>query len=203
MTHVRDKLDRFYTPDDLAAQIVALLPEPKVVVEPSIGGGAFISALQDRWGHRPKYYGVDIDPAAPGFQLCDGYAVGDWLVLAEKLEQLTDVRPDLVIGNPPFGRHVEGKKRPEPVALQHVERALALTTRYVAFYLRLGFLASEDRAPLFEAYPPRLVIVLQGRPSFTGDGKSDRYDGCVLVWDKENTGKTDIIWWRKPKGGWR
>ena len=54
----------------------------------------------------------------------------------------------------------------------------------VAFLLRLGFLASVQRAEFWKQNPPTRVIVLSKRPSFTGDGKTDRSEYAFFVWEK-------------------
>ena len=41
-----DALERYYTPDDLAAFVVGLLPPVATVLEPHAGGGAFLRALE-------------------------------------------------------------------------------------------------------------------------------------------------------------
>lgn len=111
----RDPLDRHYTPDALALRCVLMLsdsmPEPEVVWEPHVGGGAFVRAVRSVWPSA-HIIGSDIDPDAEGLLLCDEAHVGDALDL--------DVRADLVLGNPPFSgttaiAHVTHAKRAAPV----------------------------------------------------------------------------------------
>ena len=116
---VRDARDRHFTPDPLAALIVeraALFFEtgPAVVIEPSVGGGAFARAARKQWpgnGHQraPVYIiGVDIDPDAEGLEHCDEAIVGDWPEVAAAVGKRASrlarkaVGQVLVLGNPPF-----------------------------------------------------------------------------------------------------
>ncbi len=72
----RDALDRYYTPQQLAGDLLDLLPwyesGPCVVLEPSIGGGAFARHVK-AIPQCEKLIGVDLDP---------------W--------------PDWIVGNPPY-----------------------------------------------------------------------------------------------------
>lgn len=98
---VGDELDRCYTPQTLADAIVArvdavLLEPPKLVIEPSCGGGAFVRAIRGCWPDA-RIIGCDIDPDAIGLGLVDDARVGDWPSFAACIPQA-----DIVIGNPPF-----------------------------------------------------------------------------------------------------
>ena len=99
----------YMTPADLTRPLVALLPflaRPQVVLEPSVGGGAWVQAVLEREGRERvfhRYLAVDVNPAAPGLALVsqeggEGY-VGDFLDRGLVLGR----RPTLVLGNPPFG----------------------------------------------------------------------------------------------------
>lgn len=188
----RRELDRYYTPLDAARALVRTLDLEDVhrVVEPSVGGGAFIRALAmaapDRRLHT---VGVDLDPAAEGFRYVDTAIAGDWLRI--------DVgeAPDLVVGNPPFGRveedaqgrptgrrNKDGKLVTEACAELHVRRALAVV-RYggtVAFLLRAAFMESLERGRFWDEHDSDLVEarMLRERPSFTGGGN----DNCMYAW---------------------
>lgn len=85
---MKDKLDRFYTKDEVAKDcIAALLPyckEGDLFVEPSAGGGAFFRQLPE---HK---IGVDLCPAV------EGVVQSDWLSYEVP-------KNCVVVGNPPFG----------------------------------------------------------------------------------------------------
>lgn len=111
---VRDEKDRHFTPYPLAVLICsrlrALGHNPRRVLEPSCGDGAFIRAVQVVWPHALTY-GVDIDPKAVGLKYADVRHTGDFL-------QWDAPKPfDLVLGNPPFTG---------ATAIDHVEKAKSL-----------------------------------------------------------------------------
>lgn len=181
----RERLDRYYTPDDLAVALTSLLPiqAGETVLEPSAGGGAFTRALVGR-GCRVSV--VDIDPAARAFNergTVGGYC-GDFL----EYERGTPVPFDWVVGNPPYGN-----------AEAHVRKAIDQGAN-IAFLLRLGFLESAKRLPFWNRWKARHVWVLAERPSFTGGGTDATAYG-FFWWDVSHYGPTqlDVISWRgKP-----
>jgi hypothetical protein len=178
---VRDDLDRYYTPAALARFLVGLLPITigSRVLEPSVGGGAFLRAVEEV-AIEPDLRAIDIDPGAAGLRLAHRSWVGDFLTHDDCTHGV-----DWVIGNPPYNE-----------AEAHIRRALAVG-RDVAFLLRLGILASAGRAPMWKQHPPRRVFVLAERPSFTGGG-TDKYDYAWIWWDATWTGPTelDVVSWR-------
>lgn len=120
---------------------------PLNVLEPSVGGGAFVRALHRRWPElRPSVRGVDQDRGAAGLRDCFSPVVGDFLALDFDVKWKTD----LVIGNPPFSS-----------AEKHVERAL-MYSPIVAFVLPLAILGVKKWQPylddLYEVHP------IVGRP---------------------------------------
>lgn len=193
----RRENDAYFTPDALAVACVATIPrdlDPEIVVEPSVGGGAFARAVRARW---PATYlvGVDVDSDAPGFAEVDVRSVGDWLARASAFR---GEGVDLAVGNPPYCE-----------AEAHVRAALEAVPR-VAFLLRLGFLAGKDRGRGFwREHPPSVVHVVSRRPSFTGNGRSDGTEYAFFVWDRrpdprgERTGMPRVAWleWTPARGG--
>ena len=142
--------DQYYTPPTLADALMRRLiadgwvtPDCSVL-EPSAGGGAFVTALQRHVSD--DVIAIDID--APDSICCDFL---DWTMPA-----------DLVCGNPPF-RDAE----------RHVRHALGLRNHggTVAFLLRLAFLEGKCRADFWNANPPSMVYVLRERPSFIRIGE--------------------------------
>jgi hypothetical protein len=186
----RRKNDAYYTTAACARALVDQLPlgeERLRVLEPSVGGGAFLRAIRRR---RPFSWvvGVDIDPAAGGLPGCDDVFVGDFLD-----RHLVRTSFDWCIGNPPFSRgsgrfNAKGKEIPESVIDLHVDRALELS-RNVAFLLRAAAIESDDRKEFWERLQQRCrhVWFLGQRPSFTEGGT----DNCMygfFWWDREWTG---------------
>lgn len=182
---VRETLDRYYTPDDLARACVRVIPrEFRLIIEPSVGGGAFARACRERV-YKPHIIGVDLDPGAAGFSVCDDIHVCDWLDV-DPFTVHKSTRDRLVIGNPPYSS-----------AEQHIVHALEVAGRggMVATVLRLNFLAGKARGVGFwRNNPPSIVHVLSRRPSFTGGG-SDATDYGFFIWDRWNQfPRTELTW---------
>ena len=109
----RDGLDRHFTPDALARvicqRIARIIDEPRIILEPSVGGGAFVRAARRTWP-RAMIIGCDVDPMAEGRHIVDEFIEGDFPAI-----DWTSDAFDLVLGNPPFSgataiRHVEAAK---------------------------------------------------------------------------------------------
>ena len=69
---------------------------------------------------------------------------------------------------------------------------------YIFFLLRLAFLESKKRIPLYNDFPPKRVYVLQRRPSFFSTrGSSRTVDAtayAMFLWQKGWSGKTELDW---------
>jgi len=74
---------------------------------------------------------------------------------------------DLVLTNPPY-KH----------ATQFIERAIS-HARTVIMLCKLDLMGSADRRLFWNNHPPGNIIVMNERPSFTANGRSD---GCVYAW---------------------
>jgi len=179
----QSSFDAYYTPPLLADCLVDLLYLPiwsawlgrkSRVLEPSAGGGAFVRALRRRG---TPVHALDVDPTAPGLHEATTHAVGDFLGWQGEA--------DWVVGNPPYSD-----------AEAHVRHALSISPR-VAFLLRLAFLESAERLPLWSAHRPRRVYVLSERPSFTGGGTDSAAYGW-FVWDGSPK-RTELEWlsWKR------
>lgn len=162
----------YYTPDKLAVACAQMLSDfispPARIFEPGCGGGSFLRAAHATWP-KAALLGVDLVPA------CEGPGT----VRAQDLFDPALVGPfDLCIGNPDFG-----------IAEQVVRRCLALVQPggAVAMLLRLGFLASLSRVPLYREHPLSIFAPIAGRPSFTGGG-TDQYDYGFFVWVRGGLG---------------
>lgn len=194
----------YYTPPDIARRIVArwtpmfndhITSSGRMlrVLDPSAGGGAFPMALMHHGLVRPGSLEVmDLDPDARALQLPGGFVrtvarATEDPVLTGFLVTDPQQRPDLVIGNPPFGvprppepcrpckgascRRCKGTgqrtfKRAIPVAKEHIERSLQVSGRWVLLLLRLAMLEAKDRVNLWRDTPLRHVDILPSRPEF-------------------------------------
>ncbi|MDE0146111.1 MAG: hypothetical protein OXL95_09600 [Nitrospira sp.] len=103
----------FQTPNHLAAQVAALVAElfgsPDIVVEPTVGLGAFLRASHGKWGNACSYEGYEINPdyvrstsrrfSSLGIRLWQqDFFSADWHQILRK-KNLPRV---LVLGNPPW-----------------------------------------------------------------------------------------------------
>lgn len=184
----RHPLDAYYTPQALAVACVRALgltrPEhhPGPVLEPHAGGGAFVRALRH---HGREVVALDVNQHAPGLRLAQSSAVVDFLDTGGVHAAIGDLparydcadgtprRFPWIVGNPPY-RDAEA----------HTRQALALGVR-VAFVLRLAFLESIERSRFWRDHPPRIVWVLQERPSFLqGGNQTDSSAYALFMWDQ-------------------
>ena len=184
---MRDPLDRYYTPFALARACVGAWWQHAQVshaFEPSLGGGAFVEALQ---AHGVTVAGCDVDPDALGLRAVQSSTIGDFLrVSPGHCSRLLGASVPAVVGNPPYAE-----------AEAHVRHALEVTDRHVLFLLRASFLGSRRRIRgLWRDHPPRRVWWICPRPSFTGDGKTDGAEYALFWWDTEHKGEPVIDWLR-------
>jgi hypothetical protein len=161
--------EKFYTPPLLARAIVSWVATdfyrgmgPKLILEPSVGAGAFVFACKEMWPDS-LITGVDSDPEAPGFAVIDD-------PIRQRFENAAVDRVDLTIGNPPFS-----------LAEEHSAKANALTLGgIVALLLRTAFFHGKKRDAFWAKYPPAKEYRLVERPSFTGGG-TDSAEYSVFV----------------------
>lgn len=185
----RHKDDAYMTPPPLAKFCVELLrhdyggegqpPRPHLTYEPACGTGNFVRALLAELP-QAQCYPSDIAPNAGAGLL--HFKAGPFL--GDEPAPWAHRGPfDLVFGNPPFR-----------IAEAFVRRSLTLVHDggLVGQLLRVGFLSSKTRLPLWKEHPARKVWILAERPSFTGDGKTDSYTYCWIVWRKGFTGPTEL-----------
>ena len=107
-------LDKFYTPREIAAFCISLVPDMEsydLIVEPSAGTGSFSSQI-------PACLAYDLEPAG------ENIIQQDWLTLSA----LPRNNHCLVIGNPPFGQR-------SSLAKQFVRQAQKLKVETIAFIL--------------------------------------------------------------------
>lgn len=179
---MRDNLDRYYTPNDVAEKIVSdlaqvVLREPRLIVEPSVGQGAFVLAARRHWPNA-SIVGIDLDEEAEGLRLVDQAIVGDCLEVEREPETI-----DLVLGNPPFKsaethlRHFLGAWKPHNTCM----------------LLRLGFLASKQRHAFWTGHPLERLSVLSKRPSFAF-GRTDNSDYGCFTWGPLADQASRIAW---------
>lgn len=213
----------YFTPHALAYWLVERVPElatPQLVLEPHVGGGAFLEAIARRELATRTYHRVaamDIDPHSAGIALAQ--ADGAIAVMGDFLSSTPPFAPTLVLGNPPYatpqppiscpscagsGRVVHGGCRkcrgsgsytPKaiPAAERHVRRALQVLAPggHAYFLLRLAMLEAGDRLQFWREFPARDILVLSRRPRFFG-GSSDATAYGWFHWQAGYSGATTI-----------
>lgn len=173
----RRTLDRYYTPDAVAEaclQASSFSLPGALVIEPSVGRGAFARAALREGA--AGVLGIDLDISAADHAGSYNFLHGDFLSIDTQAF-------DYIVGNPPFGQ-----------AEAHVRHALALARMGVGFLLRLSFLETAKRRAFWIAHPPKRVLVLRTRPSFTDGGN----DSCAYAWFEWDLGAENTT----PTLGW-
>lgn len=180
----REALDVYETPIELACEIInnitqyLNLHETPVILEPSCGSGAFIKACKRKWPNS-HIHGIDVRPL--GFEALQAGASAWTQIEWEKFiyyETYGENDIDLILGNPPYS-----------LAQKHIELALDRVKKggYVAFLLRINFLASRKRFEFFNKNPLFALFPICGRPSFK-NGTTDQTEYGMFVWYKDTHG---------------
>jgi hypothetical protein len=172
---VADPLDRYYTFPHVAEAFVSALPWQAhevtgLLVEPSVGAGAWLSPLAQRYP-AADLVGVDIDPRAAGLHsnlLAHAWAE-DWRQAVARLAPLG--RVDLVAGNPPFSLLDES-----------LEAALSCSRR-VAFLIQDNAMTAEVRADLIGGTPLRAVLASSTRLRWVGRSGQSSFTHSVYCWE--------------------
>ena len=175
---VRDPRDFYRTPAWAVEVLYKTINLPDPTYDPCAGNGGLLEAVK---GISPGTFGRRIYGTELHEELVqEARAAEHMAVLGDGLAR--GWQGEHVLMNPPY------------------ETALAWVTKgsteaiTCAALVRLGFLASQKRAPFWKANPPSVVGILPKRPSFRSDGKTDSADYCWVVWGQFRTGKTDLVW---------
>ena len=167
----QDALCRHYTEDVDAARIAAALDIPRhmSVMDPHAGKGAFIRAFLAR-GH--PVAGMDVDPEATALAVPEYRCVmGDFLI------DEPPIRPDWIVGNPPFTN-----------APPHIVRAIGLARLGVAFVLPIRYLSSRKREDLWAEHPLSALWIFADRLHYSGSKTTAPDDYALFVWRKNQRG---------------
>ena len=196
----------YYTPDELARVLVAQLPlattiRPEIILEPHVGGGAFLRAIvAARAGleRSTRLFACDLNPEAQGLR--EAGQEGAVTHAGDFMRWTPPAAPTWIIGNPPFGVLQVGKKRAAPIAHRHIQRAMDLVGPggHIAFLFRWGLFEGRDQ--FWAKAMPRVVWTLTPRPDFTGDG-GDSTPYCFAWWTKGWHEETVLrrLRWRDPR----
>lgn len=156
-------------------------------LEPCAGDGSIVRAVNEfavaNHATPPAWSAVEIDPG-----MCDMfYHRNDFrAVCGDFLRHIPDVQPHVIITNPPY-----------LLAQPIIEHSLDLS-ELVLMLLRVNFVGSKKRSQWWRNMPVRPnIYVLDERPSFTDDGKTDATEYAWFVWDQRapefNRGRWDVL----------
>ncbi len=214
---LRAPWDAYWTPRKTALACVAWLLEfleseyglsiadRGTVIEPSVGGGAWVEALRvmmptaviDRCDIDPKAPGLDLDfreglRRMPATRADLDKVRGDRALRVDWLSStLDDEEWDLCVGNPPYQAEI---------IMRFVEACLA-RAGVVALLLRETFTGTEDRLPFWGDNPPAVIAKVVPRPKWEGPGArptSDMADTVLVVWFKGKRCDTRFRWLNVP-----
>ena len=159
-----DEMERHYTPDRLAELCLDRLQDwsEPIVLEPSVGDGAFVRAARRRWPGC-SIIGIDIDSGARGLHLVD-YAIVEPFEAVSVLElrrlvrelerQRGKARPLISVGNWPFS-----------IAAAHLQQAFRVGCLEVSSILPLAVseACGQWKEPI-DHHQPEWVDPIEGRP---------------------------------------
>lgn len=176
ITGSAEDLAEFYpTPLPYVHSALSFLPPltrlPRVL-DAGCGGGVWGVGLRELYPGA-AIAGVDIRdvPPHPAYNL--------WLANTSYFSKRWSAL-DAIIGNPPFS-----------VATRWVTHSMSMLAEggYLLLFLRLAFLEGERRATALysNGMKPITLVVYSKRPSFSGDGGTDKTAYCTLIWQKGNT----------------
>jgi hypothetical protein len=187
MTAPRAVLDAYWTPRSVALRCTRWLAaqgyRPGSIVEPSVGGGAWVIAARQVWPGAVVDR-VDVDASAPGLHV--EWREGDsrWPGIA--WQTLETGRWDLALGNPPYDE-VEA----------HVGACLR-RARVTALLLRETITGGQARyEALWSQHQPAWVAKLPDRPQWEGGNphaSGDTTGSVLIVWDRAHIGPTRWDW---------
>jgi hypothetical protein len=169
----RKKLDFYETPAWAVDAVVPHIPFPAagLVVDAGAGTGAIAEAV-GRHHRNLEIIAVELQQDLIDKGRARGVYACEFVKANFETWVIERSAPDIVIMNPPYSRAIEFIRR----AMQIVKRG-----GHVAALLRLGFMASHSRTEFHDKHPAR-VLILNRRPSFTGDGCTDASDYAWFVW---------------------
>lgn len=174
--------DVYPTPQDVALAVIKAglyTPcwSPRRILDPGAGNGVWGASAAAYF--RSVIWGVEQRPLIPSGEF-DHWHTANFLVWE------TDVRFDLVVGNPPYSLA-------EPFVRR--SRELLAPGGQIVFLLQLSFLGGQKRAKgLWTEFPPERVLVLPKRPSFSANGKTDRIEYAAFYWREGFRGTPTLGW---------
>lgn len=188
--HLRHPDDYYETPEWAVRAVLPHLPLGPLIhgriLEPGAGTGSIVKVLLAAGAVDITAVEVDAGRA----EACAGVTSDSRLEVlrADFLSTAPETSFDLCVMNPPFH-----------LAMQFVEHARSQCA-VVCALLRLAFLASKKRSAWHRANRSNMYVLDQ-RPSFTADNKTDSADYAWFVWGAEYGGKYEVLDGSKFKTG--
>lgn len=176
----RDARDWYRTPFWCVQELYKALPAlPWPTLDPCAGDGALLRC----WSFGVPIRGIELDPDLVEVgKGTHGLSQGDGLACSWEGEH--------ILMNPPYRDALTWVRK----GVEEAESTTAL--------LRLGFLGSQARRLFWLEHPPRALVILSKRPSFTGKG-TDSADYGWFIWTKDEklatrSGLVSLAWITKP-----
>lgn len=177
---IRNEHDFYETPDYSVYSMMEhvgmdLLHHPGPWLEPCVGNGAIIKAIQ-KW-YQENQVTVNGQDFTPTWDAVDIRKEAEY---PHQTANFLDWKPkhdhySLIITNPPFLQ-----------AQEIIEKCLTLNGYYppptVIMLLRLNFLGAEKRSDFWQRRPIDILDALSERPDFTGDG-GDSTEYAWFFWN--------------------
>ena len=166
----RQKGDKFYTKREVVNKCMQHVKthinlENMLVIEPSAGDGAFMSAIKQS---TTLYRFYDIEPKHSDVIKCDFLDI-----------DLADVHPSMCfIGNPPFGRQ-------SSLAIKFIKKC-CVTAEFICFILPSSF----KKESMQKYFPLRFHLLHESdiqKDGFTVDGTSHNVPCIFQIWKKCDT----------------
>ena len=177
-------LERYYTPENVASRLVALVEPEKYscIIEPSAGDGAILKALQASGSPLPPVDAYDLAPAADGIQTMNWIEPKDahgtprksmYIPAAQKAQRWHHT---LMIGNPPFS-----------LAEKFIRESLFADT--IAFILPKSFMKSghAERIIGTHHYVKAIEEVPETARYRLPDGRKAYVPTCICVFQWQAT----------------
>ncbi|GHD51804.1 SAM-dependent DNA methyltransferase [Mycetocola manganoxydans] len=171
-------MDAFYTPRAVAERVAAAMPEDFSgrVLDPAVGAGALLSAVQERFGTKVSLYGIDVDAtvvrglrrAQPGWVISQADLLQNKAKTASRAWRAAREEIAAVVLNPPFSyrgnggdrigyKEFSGRVAP---AMRFLVEVLSDLEPSVGVYAILpdGAVDAERHQPLWEAIRRRYTV---------------------------------------------